>query len=123
MRIKQSIRTYISLAIISFFLFHLIPSTLLSYQYYKSHTQNSQVLLSAAVQKDTLFINRDNRKPSFQKTSIRYSEATIQFRSSFGISETKSFYSGLIINYRKKIQQTIPSYFHQGKYIKAFLII
>lgn len=118
--IKRRIIKLVSLLIIAFFIFQLIPSTLTDVEGLINHAQNSREIRSSlAVNNGVFIIGRINIKPAFQQIPVKYCPFNISPTTVFdSISESSSFQDNLF-DHRKSIKQSIPNHFHGSKYKNA----
>lgn len=116
MLIRQEIKKYVSIFLVLLLVIQLVHITYINVEWLRSNEEKSVLVFpKIAVETDITLLNRDGRKTSFHSVSTE-SYAGLAERYSFGFSETKSFYSLKVDDYREKIKQTIPHYFHGSKY-------
>lgn len=121
---KHKIKKYVSLLIVLFLIFQVIPSTFANVKCLDSHAPKSPIIFStSAVHTDITFLTRDGRKTTFHSISSEFYDSLTGQIYFVDISENKSFYHAAFPDYRKEIKQAIPHYFHGSKYKDSSLVI
>ncbi len=99
-----------------FFICHSIPA-LSDDGSFKAPAQNSREIISAAMNNYGEFTTgKPGMKPVFLKTPPKFSYSGINPAVSSGYTSSGSFSREAFFDYRKSIKQSIPHYFHGGKY-------
>lgn len=107
----------LSILILAFIVFQLVPSILVPAEDFQSHTQNCKVFLSAAsFNSDVLYLGKEDHKSSIQKVQIKNTQIYIPQIFIKDINSTNFTFWKMPFDYRSVIRQSIPHYFNGGKY-------
>lgn len=116
MQIKRTVKL-ISLLIIVFIVFQLIPSNIACTDGFQSHAQSSKMLLSERLfHTDNVYFNRENQKTQIHKVPIKNITINVQQLCIDDISLLNYSYHEEQFDLRKVIRQSIPHYFNGSKY-------
>jgi hypothetical protein len=117
MFLKREIRKYVSILLVLFLIFQLIPGTYENVECLNSHASNS-VYLSARgfAGKISTFFARDCRKYTFYFLSVDFYGILTDSAYLTVFAVGKPCYYMATTDYRKVIKNTIPHYFHGSKY-------
>lgn len=114
----------ISFLIVIFFIFQLIPTNVTQVEGFKTHTQNSKVILaSTSINSDILCIGRQSNKASFHNLQIKIPLSMVHQAYYFDVSLVQSFSKEEPFDHRTVIRQCIPHYFNGSKYKREYFDI
>jgi len=118
MPIKRSYKLYIAIfLILTFFIQFALITAFSDFERVKDPVQKSSAnILEKPTCANISLLNRGIRKPLFLKNPTKTSKYLLQDMSYVGVSLISSCKNELVCDYRKEIEQTIPHYFHGGKY-------
>jgi hypothetical protein len=114
---ERRIIKLVTLLIIAFYIFQLMPGALNAVEGFDGHTRNSESILSSdVIGNDVFIISRVSTKPIFQKIPVKCSYFSINPVPLFVSSAAGPYFHERPFDYRKSIKQSIPHYFHGSKY-------
>lgn len=124
MLFRQKIRKYVSILLLLFLIFQLMPGTHGNVECLNSYGEKSTIVLSKSVtQTEIILVNATGGRSAFHIVSLEFYNSLVDNIYFPDISENKLFYYRAPTDYRKQIKQAIPHYFHGSKYKDSYLFI
>jgi hypothetical protein len=115
---------YFSLLILIFIFFQLIPHTSAYIKCSNSYAQNFTAIFTCSViPTDVIILGRENQKHPLRIIQSDFCDQLMQLVLPVIIYLSKGFCYTIIVDCRKEIEQTIPHYFHGGKYKPNLIVI